>query len=89
MLVETTPPKPISLLKLAFENYQLYVKKKRNDICISIFDNFCDNFLFHIHIIFLVFHSVVLVSVSISTFLYKFIVVTKIVTQIVVQITHL
>jgi len=51
--------------------------------------NFCDNFLSHTHIIFLLSHSIALVSMSISTFLCKFMVVTKVVTQMVVQTTHL
>jgi len=55
----------------------------------SIYDNFCDSFLSHTHIILLLSLSVVLFCVSIPTFLYKFMVVQKIVTKMVVQITHL
>jgi len=52
-------------------------------------DNLCDNFISHTHIIFLLSLSITLVSVSLSNFLYKLVVVTKVITQTVVQITHL
>ena len=52
-------------------------------------NNFCDNFLSHTHIMFLLSLSIALVSVSIPTFVCKFMVVPKVVTQMVVQITHL
>lgn len=49
----------------------------------------CDNFFFHAHIMFLLFFSIALVSMSISTFLYTFMVVPKIINQMIVEITHL
>lgn len=52
----------------------------RKYICTIICNNFCDN----THIMFLLFISIILVSVSISTFLCKSMIVPKIVTQIVV-----
>jgi len=52
-------------------------------------NNFFDNFLSHIHIIFLFFFSITLIFVSIHTFLYKNIVVYLVVTQNDVQITLL
>jgi len=51
--------------------------------------NKCDNFLSHTHIMFSLFLSIALISVSIPTFLCKFMVVLKLVTQMLVQITHL
>ena len=61
----------------------------RNDICTTIFDNFCDNFLSHTHIMFLLFLSIALVFVPIPLFLCKIMVVPKVVYQMVVQITQL
>jgi len=43
-----------------------------NDICITIFDNFFDNFLFRTHIMFLLSLYIVLVFVLIPHFLCKF-----------------
>jgi len=42
----------------------------RDDICTTI-DNFCDNFLAHIHIIILFYLSITLIFVLISIFLCK------------------
>jgi len=53
-----------------------------------LFDNFCDNFLSHTHIMFLLSLSIALVFVPIPLFLCKIMVVPKVVNQIVVQITQ-
>jgi hypothetical protein len=55
----------------------------------SLFDNFCDNFHSHTHIMFLLSHSTALVFVPIPLFLCKIMVVPKVVNQMVVQITKL
>lgn len=48
----------------------------------------CDNFFSHAHIMFF-FFFIALVSISISTFLYAFMVVSKVVNQMIVEIIHL
>jgi len=55
----------------------------------QLFDNFCDNFLSHTHIMFLLSLSNVLVFVSIHLFICKPMVVPKIVDKMIVQITQL
>jgi len=53
------------------------------------FDNFCDKFLSHTQIMFLLSLFIALDFVSISHFPCKFMVVQKVVIQMVVQITQL
>jgi len=53
------------------------------------FNNFCNNFRSHTHIMFLLFLSIALVFVSIPRFLCKSLFVTKVVIKIDVQITQL
>ena len=48
----------------------------REMIFVQLFcNNVCDNFLSHTHIIFSLYLSIILVSASISTFLYKYMIV--------------
>ena len=53
------------------------------------FDNFCDNFLFHTYIVFLLSLSIALVFVPLSKFICIFWLYNKLSQQKVVQITFL
>jgi len=53
------------------------------------FDNFCDNFFSHIHIMFLLSFSVALVFISITISFCKLMVVSKVVTKMIVHNTSL
>ena len=52
------------------------------------FDNYCDNFLSHTHIMFLLFLSITFVFVSIPLFLCKSLVVSKVVIYMIVQMSN-
>jgi len=55
-----------------------------NDICITIFYNFCDNFLFRTYIIFLLSLSIALVFVFIPHFLCELMVASKVIIKMIV-----
>jgi len=58
---------------------QVFHKKNKMIFEQLFFNNFCDNFLSHTHFMFLLSHSIALVFVSISHFLCKILVVSKVV----------
>lgn len=78
-----------SLFTLVFSSHYLHFFSWEMIFWQSFCDNLFDNFISHTHIIFLLYLSITLVSVSLSNFLCKLVVVTKIITQMIVQITHL
>lgn len=78
-----------SLFTLVFSSHYLHFFSWEMIFWQSFCDNLFDNFISYTHIIFLLYLSITLVSVSLSNFLCKLVVITKIVTQMIVQITHL
>jgi hypothetical protein len=79
----------LRIMFISATNWRLNKKKREMIFWQPFCENLCDNFISHTHIIFLLSLSIALVSVSLSTFLCKLVVVTKVVTQMVVHITHL